>query len=318
MYRRLAVAAVVTLAALGLMRAAASRYQEKMNAIEAAFAAQLQKEGLTRAAVSHKYPTPYINSVTSGCLTPGGTGEVTVQGNFVPGTKFVFLSDDVEVLKESLMGQQYKATVKVAPGIGPRNVEVWAMLPSMRSARSGMGAKIGGRYEWTFDASNGWRIVARSRAGAACGTQGGGQQQYEVEFFRKGETTAFKKRLGSVTYDAYNSEYDFRLEEDVMGEIGGQDPTALMQKLMDPKLTNEQREQVMKQLQEMQKKAMANIQNAMANAKQIQEDEKQFGCRRMLVKVQGNTPGALEGEIQCAAAVGNRLRVTGAMKFLGM
>lgn len=317
MYRKIAVGAVFMLAALGFMRAANFRFTQKMDAIRNSFTEQLQKMGLTRATAKAKYPTPYVGDIKSGCLTPGGTGDVTVDGNFAPGTKFVFQSDDVEVVKEALVGNQYRATLKVAPGIGPRSVSVWAMSPSTVAASSGGGAKIGGKYEWIIDSANGWRIVARSRADNACGAQS--EDAYDMEFFRKGETTAFKKLKATVGFSMYEGAYNFRMQEDAAAGSGVDEYQTLMKKMTDPNLPQAQREQIMKQLQKASEAMMANMkQMASPEAVKQREAEKQkFGCEYIRMQVEGANPAAMKGDMRCAPAVGQRVAVTGSLKFLG-
>lgn len=317
MYRKIAVGAVFMLAALGFMRAANFRFTGKMEAIRKSFDEQLQKAGLTRATAKGKYPTPYIGDIKSGCLVPGGTGDVTVEGNFAPGSKFVFQSDDVEVVKEALVGNQYRATLKVAPGIGPRSVSVWTMAPSTVAASSGGGAKIGGRYEWIIDSANGWRIVARSRAGNACGVDS--EDAYDMEFFRKGETAVFKKLKATVGFSMYEGAYNFRMEEDLAAQAGAQDFQNLMQRMSDRNLTPAQREQIMKQLEKAQAVMAANM-KAMANMeamKQREAERQKFGCESMRLLMQGSDAAALKGELRCAPAAGQRIAVTASLKFLG-
>ena len=197
--KRVAYVAVAALAALGLCRAVVFRFQEKENAIRQANKAQMQKLGLTPAAAKAKYPTPEIGLVSSACLLPGGTGEVVVKGKFVPDTKFIFQNDSLEVVKESLTAGEYRATLKVAPGIGPQTAALVAISPvSGITTRQDRVAVVGGKYEWTMESANGWKIVARSAGNRPCGGTAPADDPYEVLFYRKGEASPFEKRAATL------------------------------------------------------------------------------------------------------------------------
>src|SRR5690242_10040666 len=101
--------AALMLAGLGLVRAALTGFQQKQQALRAASRAELQKLGITRDAAKARYPTPQITLVSSACLTPGSTGEVVVKGKFAPETKFVFETDHVTVVKDTLTPTEYRA-----------------------------------------------------------------------------------------------------------------------------------------------------------------------------------------------------------------
>src|SRR5581483_941514 len=193
-YRRVVYAGALVLASMAISRAAQFRFQEKEQAFRLLNKDQLQKLGITRDAAKAKYPTPEIHMVSGGCLTPGATGEIVVKGKFVPDTKFLFANDNLEIVKETLAGNEYRATVKAAADIGPQTADVIAISPVTGiTARSLGAAVISGRFEWNMESANGWKVVARSPANQAC-TGKSAADAYMVEFFRKGETAAFEKR----------------------------------------------------------------------------------------------------------------------------
>ena len=130
--RRIAYAGVMVLAAMAISRATQFRFQEQEQAFRRACSDQLKKLGITRGAAKAKYPTPEILMVSGGCLAPGATGEVAVKGRFAPDTKFIFENDNVEVVKESLAASEYRATLKIAPDIGPQTASVMAITPRDR------------------------------------------------------------------------------------------------------------------------------------------------------------------------------------------
>ena len=137
---------------------------------------------------------PEIGLVSSACLLPGGTGEVVVKGKFVPDTRFIFQNDSLEVVKESLTAGEYRATLKVAPGIGPQTAALMAISPvSGISTRKERAAVVGGKYEWIMESANGWKIVARSAGDRPCGSTAPAEDPYEVLFYRKGEASPLEQ-----------------------------------------------------------------------------------------------------------------------------
>jgi len=313
-YRRVAYVGTLLLAVLALSRAGQFRFQEKQQAFYQQCKDQLQKLGITRDAAKAKYPTPEIHMVSGGCLTPGGTGEVVVKGKFVPDTKILLGNDNLEVLKESLTGNEYRATVKVAPDIGPQTAEVIAISPVTGITARQLGAlNIAGRYEWNLEAANGWRIVARSPANKTCDGRAP-SDVYSVEFFRKGEPAAFEKREGKLTHSIYEGVHRFSLSQADPAEAG--DFQALMTKMTDPKLSPAERDQVMKQIEKAQEQMMATMKKAAdpAYLKSLEEQKKKFGCERMELRAQA---GKLTGEMRCADAVGARIALTGSLKLMG-
>ena len=314
--RRLAYAGVLTLAALAMSRAAQFRFQQNEQVFRQTCPVQLQKLGITRDAAKSKYPTPEIQMVSSGCLTPGATGEVVVKGKFAPDTKFIFGNDNLEVVKESLAGNEYRAMVKVAPGIGPQTAEVIAITPAtcITARRSGA-VVIGGRYEWKMESANGWTIVARSPAGKACGGPSG-DDVYAMEFFRKGENAAFEKREAKLYFSLYEGVSRFDIARAVQMPGGMEDFQSLMKKMADPNLSGAERDQLMKQLEKAQEQMQAGMKQMTdpSFAKSVEEQWKKFGCERMELSVQA---GALTGRMRCAQGVGVNIALTGSLKFLG-
>ncbi|HLK48599.1 MAG TPA: hypothetical protein VKT49_10720 [Bryobacteraceae bacterium] len=314
-YKRIVHAGVLLLALAALSRAVQFRFQQEEQAFRQHCKDQLQKLGITRDAAKARYPTPEIHMVSGGCLTPGATGEVVVKGKFVPDTKILLGNDNLEVLKETLSGNEYRAAVKVAPDIGPQTAEVIAITPVTGITARQLGAlAIGGRFEWNLEAANGWKIVARSPANKTC--DGRASEIYAVEFFRKGETTPFEKREGKLTYSIYEGVNRFALSQADPAAGGAEDFQALMTKMTDPKLSPSEREQVMKQIEKAQEQMMASMKKASdpAYLKSLEEQKKKFGCERFELRSQS---GKLTGEMRCAEAVGARIALTGSVKLLG-
>lgn len=315
--KRVAYVAVAALATLGLCRAIAFRFQEKENAIRKANQEQMQKLGLTRAAAKAKYPTPEIGLVSRACLLPGGTGDVVVKGKFVPGTKFIFQNDSLEVVKESLARGEYRATLKAAPGIGPQTAALMVISPvSGISVRQDRVAVVSGKYEWTMESANGWRIVARSAGDKPCGAAGSADDPYEVLFYRKGEANPFEKRSATLYHSLYEkTNHRFSISQEDPKSAGGE-MKALAEKMMDPKIAPAQRNELMKQFQKAQEQMVAEMKKMgdPSYVKQLEARKQQFGCERIELEVAG---GAFTGRMRCSQTVGTQIALTGAMKLLG-
>ncbi len=320
MIKRILCACVVLLFALGLCRAAKFRFQEKEAAAFKEAGEQLAKLGITRTAAKAKYPTPEIRMTSKACLMPGESGEVVVTGKFAPGSHFFFESDNLEVVKENLAGGEYRATLKATAGIGPQGAALLVVTPvTGLTARQDNAVLVAGRYEWTMNAANGWRVVARSPAGNSCDATAG--RPYDVQFYRNGEPAPFEKRTATLYYSIYEQTgYSFSLSQEDPNAFGMQDMTTLMQKLGDPKLPAAQREALMKDLQKMQTTMQATMQANLAkmsdpaNIARAQQKLLDFGCERISVGMQG---GSLNGEMRCSEKVGKKIALTGTVKFLG-
>jgi hypothetical protein len=316
----LASAAVVALFAFAVCRAAMFRFQEKEREIRQACRDEVQKLGVPRDALRSKYPTPEIHLVSSGCLLPGGTGDVVIKGKFAPATRFVFQNDSLEVVKESLAGNQYQATVRVAPGTGPQTATVLAISPvTCITAQSVNALKVGGRFEWTVESANGWRIVASPAGAQPCGGEARSAEiPYEVLFYRKAETAPFEKCSAKLSFSPYEK-LPYRFSISQQSGAGGtqmQEAQSLMQKMADPKLSPAEREQLMTRLQNMQQQLQAEMAKMAdpAYTKQLEAKRLEFGCRSMQLAAGGT---GLSGDLTCSPKVGTRIGVTGSMKFLG-
>lgn len=319
--KRLMCVAVVLVAGLGLGRAAMSRFREQEDAFRKSCQEQLKAMGLTRQAAKAKFPTPEIGMVSSGCLLPGGTGEMVVKGKFAPGTKFFIENDSFTVVKESLTPAEYRATLKVADGIGPQTAALVAVSPvSCITAREDNAVTVGGKYEWNLEASNGWKIVGRSPAAKPCGSPGRrGDEAYELQFYKKGEAAPFETRTATLSYSQYEkTNHRFSISRDNTAAMPGMENfQQLMQKMSDPSVSVAERQQLMAQLQKAQAAMRANLKQMQdpAFVKQLEAKEQQFGCRSIEMEVAA--AGAIAGRLRCAPAAGAQIPITGTMKFLG-
>lgn len=315
--KRVMCAGVMLLFALALVRAANFRFRQQEDAFRDTCRAELQKLGLTRDAAKTKYPTPEIAMVSTACLLPGGTGEVVVKGKFVPGSKFIFENDNIEVVKENLTATEYRATVKAAAGIGPQAAGLVVISPvTAITAQRGNAVKVGGKYEWTMESANGWKIVARSRNTQACGDSSSEQQPYEVAFYKKGEGTPFEKRDAELYFSLWEkTNYRFRVSSaDAQAKAEQDDQQALIKKMMDPKLSNAERQKLTEQLQKAMQAKVAKMSDAAAIKQEAQKQEErrqQFGCEQIELEYPGG--GRFTGQMRCSQKVGTRIALTGAV-----
>jgi hypothetical protein len=150
----------------GIARAANSHYAERRSAFFESQESERKRLGLTDwGQVKAKYPTPEVTLCHAAHMAPGATGDVTVRGKFVPGSKFLFENDDVEVVKETATATEYHATVRVAAATGPSYspLHIFSAVSGIEASPPCPAVYIGGKYEWDFTAQNGWQIKVRPK-----------------------------------------------------------------------------------------------------------------------------------------------------------
>lgn len=313
--RRVVTVMVLILLAFAAARAATERYQEREDAFRKECQAERAKLGLSADDLRARYPTPEIRLVAPVCVLPGATAEVAVTGRFAAGAKFFVENDDVEIVKESITGNQYRATLKAAAGIGPETATLKVMNPvTAQTAQVPNAVRVGGRYEWTLAASNGWKVIARSKATDLCAAHDIASK-YELSFFRTGENAAFEKIDGTLAFLPVNQRnYRFDLSSATPAPAGIEAFQALMQKLADPKLSAAEREKIMAKIEAAQKEmtaAMTKMTDPAYMKRQAEEQQRrqqEFGCRMLEMTAEG---GRLTGEMYCSEKAGRRLSLTG-------
>lgn len=322
----------------GVVRAAIPKYEQKRQEIFNQCGVDRQRLGLSDAALRQKYPTPEIAFCKVIKVAPGATGEVVVKGNFQPGTKFLFDNDKIEVVKESLAGSDYHATIKVTQSSLPDYANVYSYQPVRCMSTYCPAVSITGKYEWDLTADNGWHVKLEpvdkpdsppDRTASA----------YRAEFYHAGEAKPFQVRNVDLVCH----------EDECHGVIGeGTEDAALKQKavqgFMNRSPAEEQQSQaavkqaqadmadLQKQMQnyakmsaDEQKALMARLQAAgkrMAEAmtpkavaeaqQQMDKNKQEFGCTGMFLSPKGT---ALQGNMACGEKVG-RLKLTGSVKYL--
>ncbi len=189
------------------------------------------------------------------------------------------------------------------------------------AAQHSAAVTIGGKFEWSMEAANGWKVVARALGdGKGCAAQANEANKYEVLFYRPGESTPFEKRSASLSYSMWSrTNYNFQVsQEDPAAQGSAQNFQAMMQRMSDPKLTNAQREALLKDLQKIQTQMQADMQKQMdpAYRKAQEEKKQQFGCSYIEMAVPAGSP-TFTGQMRCAQKVGNQIKLTGSLKMLG-
>jgi hypothetical protein len=116
-----------------------------------------------------------------------------------------------------------------------------------------------------------------------------------------------------------NRPYNFSLQSTSSGPQGMERYQELMQKLGDPKLTDAQRDSMMKELEEASKQMQAMMQKLgdpaymKLQAAEQQRKEQEYGCRAIDLSVEA---GKATGEVNCSEKVGRRLPVNGTVGLM--
>lgn len=317
-YQALAMLATALTTQKEVAGAASSRYQDRKKAIREECAAERKRLGLDQKTLREKYPTPEEMLCRITRVVPGGTAEVVVKGKFLPGTKFLFDNDKIEVVKEAATASEYRASIKVATSLGLDTASVNAFQPVRCRTVSCLAVYIGGKYEWDFTADNGWRIKLRTIKENLM--EGGATTVARAEFYRGAEPKPFEVRDASL-----------RVEENVyygnMRESEADQPSAqaelakLGEKMADMNLSEKERERLLAQEKKLIAKMIQENKKMMAPgyAQELQKKQQEFGCDAINFWPKGD---GVEGNIDCGAKVGNpddrgRLKLNGTMKYLG-
>jgi hypothetical protein len=291
----------------GLFRAAQADYWLREKAFLDELHAKLEKLGpAEKQALLQSCPTPEITMITSKCLEDGETSEVTVTGKFGPGTKIFLETDSVQVISENLSGGTYKATVKVASGIGPQTASVLAISPcGKRALRSGL--KLGCQQGGELATSNGWKITM-----APGEVSSGGRPKMILNFFRTGEASPFEKREADIDFNQNYRTYHISISSQSSNSSDPQVAMAeMMKKMGNPQLSAAEREKLMAQMQKLQQELLAQLSNPQQMAKAAQEAQDKFGCTSIEMNVKGAN---LEVTMRCSEKVGTKIGVTGNFK----
>lgn len=319
MHQQLSRWSAVLLGALvvfGIARAANSHYAERRSAFYESQQAERKRLGLTDwRQVIAKYPTPEITLCRAARIVPGATGEVTVGGKFVPGSKFLFENDVVEVVAESATATEYHATVRVAAGVGPgySPLHVFAAVSGIEASHPCPAVYIGGKYEWEFTAQNGWRIKLHPK-GDSFPKEGMQETPYTAEFYRGNEAKPFEVREFSLGLGGplYGNSYSGGFAESSNQSGPMADMEQIMKKLYDPNTSPEERARLTQRMVEAQQQ-MTDPANAMKAQQQQQQKDAEFGCKNMHFS---DSADSVEGQISCGQKVGT-IAIKGTRRFVG-
>jgi hypothetical protein len=318
--RTASLVVVCTLLAWGVSRAMISKYQQKRQEILAACKAEREKLGVAeQKELANKCATPEVALISPAMLAPGQTAEVTVTGKFPAGTRFLFESDCIEVVKESVTANTYHATVKVASECGPEAVTVEAFAPfCCKSGRLDHGLTVGGNFDWDLTAGNGWRVKGHPIPPAA-GAGKTSELAFMLEFYRGNETAPFTKRSATLLPSAGSSppSYYFSISsQDESSMSAQQEMERIGKQMANPNISEAERAKLTSRMQALltnMTKDMSKMADP-AYQKQLQAQADEFGCTAINVTVQN---GSVTGTMSCSQKVGSNLKLTGTMKFLG-
>jgi len=306
----------------GIARAANSHYAERRSAFFESQEAERKKLGLTDwGQIKAKYPTPEVTLCHAAHVAPGGTADVIVRGKFVPGSKFLFENDAVEVLKESATTTEYHATVKVPAGIGPgySPLHIFAAMSGIEASPPCPAVYIGGKYEWDFTTQNGWQIKLRPKGDPFPKDGSGPITTYTAQFYRSGEAKPFEMRDLNLGIEGvlYGDSYGGQLLESADSPGNPQaNMEQLMKKAFDPSTSPEEREKLMQKVAEAQQAMMAKMTDPKALQQQQQEQmqkDAEFGCKSMTFN---SSADPVEGRISCGQKVGT-IAIKGTRRFVG-
>lgn len=300
---------VLALLAVAIVRAATQRWQEQEAAFRTEGQQQMRQQGLTPEQAKAKYPTPEIGMVSSGCVVAGATADLVVNGRFVTGSKLFVENDAIEIVKESQTPTQYRATVKAAADAGPIRAGIAVIAPvSGITTRKYDALSVGGRFDWTMQAANGWKVTARPQRESACPAQPG-EDRWQLAFYRAGENTPFEKPTARLSFSRGDvPSYSLSIEADA--GAGMEDYQSLMKQMSDPKLSDAERQRVMKQLETMATK-MSDPNYMKQMVADQQQRQQAFGCDN--IDLRGAGGGAFTGTMRCSEKVGRRIPVKGTL-----
>ncbi len=321
--KQAACLATLVLFGLAVVKAANFRFREKQDAIQTACRAAAKATGLTASALRAKYPTPEIAIASAACVQPGQTGELVLRGKFPAGTKFVLENDVLEVIQESIVAGQYRATVKAPPGAGPQTAAISAISPgTCRMDRLDRAVVVGGKYEWVMKSGNNWKIVAKGPNAPGTGCTNSSADEYDVAFYREGQTAPFEKATATLNYSMWEREnYRFRISTaDPFVGSAQQKFMTIMQRMSDPKLPPAERQRIMGELDKIQAEMQAEMKKmtdpAVQKARMAQAEAKkrEFGCEMIALEVPAGA--SFKGEMRCSQQVGARIPITGTMALV--
>ena len=300
------------LAAFGIARAANSHYADQRTAFFASQEAERKRQGLADwKQIKAMYPTPEITLCRAARVVPGASADVTVRGKFVPGSKFLFENDDVQVVKENATPTEYHATIRVPSGIGPgySPLHVFSAVSGIEAGAPCRAVYIGGKYEWNFTAQNGWRIKLSPKGEVFPKDGSASEVSYTADFYRGNDTQPFAQRVLSLGLGGtlYGNSYSGGFEQPASSQEGAMaDMQQILQKAYDPKTSPEERARLMQRVGEMGEK-MSD-----PNLVQKQQKEAQFACGNINFTANEDP---VEGQLSCQQE--GTIKFRGTRRFVG-
>lgn len=320
--RSLVRLSIAGLLATGLVRA--TDMDQTAAAAAGHFAAAAHAAGLAASAAD---PTPFIQVAKTLILQPGQTGEIVATGFFPNGSIVKVTSSALSVVKESLTGNQYRATVSASPNALPLSAGL-EVRTGNRVTRADHAVSIGGRFKGELTAANGWkiRLTPVTREGMSTDAI-----QFTADFFKSGEPAPFKSVKASLNTSGAtpeNPRYTLQLDSSDSTLLGGDDCAkvseelvAVMQDLV--KATSEAAQaKVQARMEKVQAKAdacaekqakatEAMLSDLAAYSKKAEAEQAAFGCSSAEVTI--GADGAVQGRMRCGKDVGEQA-ITGSLQ----
>jgi len=316
------VAAICTLWGVG--RAASSRFEQQREAFLKVAVTERARLGLANNNVQlyAKYPSPEIALCKMTTVMPGATAQVVLPGKFVPGTKFLFENDAIDVVNDAVTAAQYRATIRAAADALPCITLVHGFSPVSGATAVCNAVYVGGLPAWEFAAANGWTVRLTPKEEKLPPEGGEPTAIYMVQFYRRGESKPFEEFPGwmSLLEACPGGVYtvNLKLEEPTGSAPGGvEEYQKLAQRMADPNITPAEYEKLLQRMtalaENMQKQMEDMTEKSMQQAERQKRFE-EFGCTRLEFSVNA---GTASGNLDCRDATSGatkEVKITGTVK----
>ncbi len=312
--------------AWGVTRATSLKFEQQRDAFVKYAIAERGRLGLSTTQAKIKYPTPEITLCEATPVAPGATAQVVVGGKFVPGTKFLYENDSIEVVNESATQIQYKGLIRAAQDALPCVTSLHAFSPVSGTTAACRAVYVSGLPDWEFSAANGW-VVRLVKCEAEVPPKGGGDPRGKcvAEFYRRGEVKPFESYPAELALsDACpRSRYTLRIRPESAATTGPstsviEEYQKIAQRLSDPKITPAEYEKLLARMTELANKMQAGSEAMLKQTQQQNEASlrfEKFGCSE--IEFTAATAASATGTLECRdQATGQRkeVKLTGGAK----
>lgn len=310
-----------------IVRAAGmKKYYQARQALQAELRAAQAAEGLdgraNQKALYAKYPTPEITLCKPVIAQPGATVTISLTGKFADKTKFLVANDAVELGEGTVTAGKYSVTATSAADTMPSFARIHAITPVSGANDSCSPLFVGPVTPYELRTDNGWTIKLTPSAKAFTVSEREASLPYVAEFFKREETTPFKKMSTAIRIRE-NEEpgKELYLSLQAMHGDGSADAEleAIQKKMADPNLIKKigmkEYEKMMARMSTLLEAQMKRMQEELADpnyGQKAQAEQDNFGCSSLMFNV---VSGRITGSMTCGKNVGmdrGRVKVTGA------